>query len=229
MGTLHEDVFTFMTISRYISLRMRNALEKVVEKIKTNISCSITFSENCTVYEIMSKNTVEPERPQITTQYGVQALLAGLSKATRPRPRPRTRTRTRTRTRPRARAPPPPTHTHTDTRNHPWARARKYTHRQLCNTYCSFMEITIRERAPMLRYTHTECHALDLLTICIYPLPHVLRQNWIKYFRRDYVLDLRQNRTGKTYWARIDRQNTEVRYTSVSTANLTMFCRFSAW
>jgi hypothetical protein len=37
---------------------------KVVEEIKTHILCPIIFSENCAVYEIMSKNIVEPERPQ---------------------------------------------------------------------------------------------------------------------------------------------------------------------
>jgi hypothetical protein len=39
---------------------------KVVGKIKTNILCSISFSENGAIYEIMWKNLVEPERPQIT-------------------------------------------------------------------------------------------------------------------------------------------------------------------
>ena len=40
---------------------------KCVEKIKTHILCSITFfSENCAVYEIMKKDIVEPDRPQMT-------------------------------------------------------------------------------------------------------------------------------------------------------------------
>jgi hypothetical protein len=40
---------------------------KVVEKIKTHFSCSLTFFfENRTVYEIMWKNMVEPDRPQMT-------------------------------------------------------------------------------------------------------------------------------------------------------------------
>jgi hypothetical protein len=41
---------------------------KAVEKIKTQILHSITFSENRVVYEIMWKNTLEPDRPQ--GQYG---------------------------------------------------------------------------------------------------------------------------------------------------------------
>jgi hypothetical protein len=40
---------------------------KVIEKIKTPILCSITlFFENRAVYEITWKNTVQPDRPQMT-------------------------------------------------------------------------------------------------------------------------------------------------------------------
>ena len=40
---------------------------KVAEKVKTYISCSITFffPENRAVYEIMSKNMVAPDRPKL--------------------------------------------------------------------------------------------------------------------------------------------------------------------
>jgi hypothetical protein len=40
---------------------------KVAENIQTRILCSITFSENRAVYEIMWENPVEPDRPQMTT------------------------------------------------------------------------------------------------------------------------------------------------------------------
>jgi hypothetical protein len=56
MGTLYEDVFTCMTISRWIFLRMRNV---------SNKSCThfvFILAENRTVYEIMSKNVVMPEK-----------------------------------------------------------------------------------------------------------------------------------------------------------------------
>jgi hypothetical protein len=49
-----------------ILLRMRNISDKVVQKIKIHILCSLTVSENGTGYEIMWKNTVEPDRPQMT-------------------------------------------------------------------------------------------------------------------------------------------------------------------
>ena len=40
----------------------------VVEEIKTHILCSETFFffENCAVYEIILKNVVDPDRPQMT-------------------------------------------------------------------------------------------------------------------------------------------------------------------
>jgi hypothetical protein len=42
-------------------------LTKVTQKIKRNILCSVTFPpENLTVYEIMWKNVIEPDRPQVT-------------------------------------------------------------------------------------------------------------------------------------------------------------------
>ena len=49
--------------------------------MKTNILCSITIfpPENRTIYEIMSKNTVENEGPQMTSQHGAYALRTGLA------------------------------------------------------------------------------------------------------------------------------------------------------
>jgi hypothetical protein len=35
------------------------------------------FSENRAVYEVMSKNMIEPEGPQMTSQYGAYELRAG--------------------------------------------------------------------------------------------------------------------------------------------------------
>jgi hypothetical protein len=46
---------------------MRNVLDKIVEKTKTHILCSKKFFyENRAVYEIMLKNMVQPDRPQMT-------------------------------------------------------------------------------------------------------------------------------------------------------------------
>jgi hypothetical protein len=48
--------------------------------MKTHFIFNKFFSENRTVYEIMSKNVVEIEEPQMTSQYGAYALRAGLAR-----------------------------------------------------------------------------------------------------------------------------------------------------
>jgi len=42
-GTLHEDQYTLLIISRSILLRMRHVSDKIVKKIKTHVLCSVTF------------------------------------------------------------------------------------------------------------------------------------------------------------------------------------------
>jgi hypothetical protein len=56
------------------SSEVGKCLTKVVENIKTDFAFRNIFPK---VYEIMWKNTVEPERPQMTTEYGACALHAG--------------------------------------------------------------------------------------------------------------------------------------------------------
>ena len=64
MGTLLEELCTFMIICRSILLRMGNVSDKVVEKMKAHILCSVTFlPENRAIYEMMWKNRVEADRP----------------------------------------------------------------------------------------------------------------------------------------------------------------------
>jgi hypothetical protein len=65
--TLHEYQYTFVTIYRSVLLCIRNISEKVVEEIRAHISCSKPPPppENRAVHEIMWKNTVEPDRPEI--------------------------------------------------------------------------------------------------------------------------------------------------------------------
>jgi hypothetical protein len=67
-----------MTISRYILLRMRNVLEKKVQrKSKHTFYIQYLFSKNRAVYEIISKNMVEPEGPQMTSEHSAYELHAG--------------------------------------------------------------------------------------------------------------------------------------------------------
>jgi hypothetical protein len=58
---------------------MRNILNKSRRENQNANLCSVTFFffENRAVYEITSKNVVEPERPQTTSQYGAYELHAG--------------------------------------------------------------------------------------------------------------------------------------------------------
>jgi hypothetical protein len=75
MGTLHDEQYIFLIISRSNFLRIRNISDKFAGKIKTHTSCYITifFFQNRAVYEITWKNIVQPERPQMII-YGRIAL-----------------------------------------------------------------------------------------------------------------------------------------------------------
>jgi MFS-type transporter involved in bile tolerance (Atg22 family) len=63
MGTLHEHLYVFMIISVSVLLRMRNVADKFVDKVKALVLSSVPFSVSRTIYEIMLKNMVEPDRP----------------------------------------------------------------------------------------------------------------------------------------------------------------------
>jgi hypothetical protein len=61
-GTLQEEVFKFIITSRLITLKMRNVASKSFrENQKTHFMFNNFF--NCTVYEVMWKNVVGPDRP----------------------------------------------------------------------------------------------------------------------------------------------------------------------
>jgi hypothetical protein len=59
---------------------MRKGQPKVVDKIKTHILYSITFSENRAFCEIMRKDMVETDRTQMTILYRANTLRAGYLK-----------------------------------------------------------------------------------------------------------------------------------------------------
>jgi hypothetical protein len=46
---------------------MRNVSKNFVQKTKTHFLCSTMYFQNRAVYEIMWKNLVDPDRPQMTT------------------------------------------------------------------------------------------------------------------------------------------------------------------
>jgi hypothetical protein len=68
MGTLHEEQYTYLIISRSVFLEWEIFQTNIVQKIETHILCSATFSENCIFYEIMWTNIVQPDRPQMKIQ-----------------------------------------------------------------------------------------------------------------------------------------------------------------
>ena len=90
---------------------------KVVVKIKTHILCSVTFFfEIRAVYKIMSKNAVEPEKPQ-----AIWRLLVACWKNEVARVQAQASARG-------------PTLTGADKRTH--NNSLTHTHIEICNTYC---------------------------------------------------------------------------------------------
>ena len=66
MGTLCEDVFTFMTLSRGVFRRMRNVSNRSCTEKNAYFMFHNFFSESHAVYEIMLKYVMEPEWLQMT-------------------------------------------------------------------------------------------------------------------------------------------------------------------
>jgi len=77
MGTLDEYTPLFMIISRSILLRMINVSDKSYRLNPNTYLCSVTLFRKSCIYEIIWKNTVQPNRPQIAFWYAACALHAG--------------------------------------------------------------------------------------------------------------------------------------------------------
>jgi len=60
---------------------MRNVFRQNLQRKSKHILCSITFSENHAMYEIMWKYVVEPDRPPMTKQH--ICIASWINKATR--------------------------------------------------------------------------------------------------------------------------------------------------
>ena len=63
-----------MIISAWILLEWEMFQTNVVDKIKTIFYVRKLFSKNCAVYEIMWKNMVDLERPQVAIYYGAEKM-----------------------------------------------------------------------------------------------------------------------------------------------------------
>jgi hypothetical protein len=80
MGTFYEDQRTFVVVVRSFLLRLRYVVDTLVDKIKTHILLSKPCHENCAVYEIMWKNIIETDRPQMTIPH--MYIACWITKAT---------------------------------------------------------------------------------------------------------------------------------------------------
>ena len=67
-------LLTSMTISRWIFVRIRNALDKICRQNQITFYIQKRFSENSAFCEIMSKNIAEPAKSRMKIQYGACAL-----------------------------------------------------------------------------------------------------------------------------------------------------------
>jgi len=63
---IHEDICTFMIICYSVLLRMRNVSDRRCGKSQNTLYVQKLFLENLALNEIMWKNKVEPNRPQVT-------------------------------------------------------------------------------------------------------------------------------------------------------------------
>jgi hypothetical protein len=79
-GTLHEELCTFMIISRLILLRMRNVSDKSCRENQNTFCVQYFFFENHVVYEIMWENMVQRGRPHMTIRR--MLVACGITKAT---------------------------------------------------------------------------------------------------------------------------------------------------
>ena len=80
-GILHEDVFTFMTICRWVILIMRSISNKTCREKRNTHFMIHKFFENLAVYEIISKNLVEPGRPQTIWRMRVACWMCKATRA----------------------------------------------------------------------------------------------------------------------------------------------------
>ena len=124
-----------MTICRSVLRRMRNVSNKSCrENQSTHVVCSNFFFENRAVYEIMSKITVESERPKMAIWRRVACWIIQAT---------RTSTGTRTRL---------CIHIHRRARTHIPRNILLYV------ILIAFpLQQWLRERASMLRYTYIAC------------------------------------------------------------------------
>jgi hypothetical protein len=76
-GTLHKDLCTFMIISCPVLRRMRNVSYRSSMKHQNTHFMFNNFSKIRASFRQCGKNTVQPDRPQMTIKNGAFALHTG--------------------------------------------------------------------------------------------------------------------------------------------------------
>ena len=65
MRTLHEDIRTFVVISEWILLKMKNVLDTSCRQNQNSLHSEQRFTRNHAMYETMRKKRVQPDRPRM--------------------------------------------------------------------------------------------------------------------------------------------------------------------
>ena len=71
-----------MIISHSFPLRISNISDKSCRESQNTSLCSLTFSENRAVYEIIVISMVQPDRPKMTIKYDALRVAYWVTKAT---------------------------------------------------------------------------------------------------------------------------------------------------
>jgi hypothetical protein len=155
-NTLHEDVFTFMTISRWILIIMRNILNKIVEKIKIHILYSVTFSrKSCCLWDNVEK--YDGAREARSDYVCRMRFSCWINKATCAH-----------------------SHSHAHAPAHPHTHTHAHTQREICNTCCFFTTTIIPWKRLNVRiYVHYLpcCHSTS-----VFPLSVSFNQYYVLIF-----------------------------------------------
>jgi hypothetical protein len=117
---------------------------KVLEKVKTHILCSIpSFRKSCPLWVNVEKlGGARGHKWLHTTSY---TFVSSISKTTCKQASKQARTHARTHAN---------AHAHAPGHRHMHVQTRAHTHKPINNSYCFSTTTIIRERAPVLRYTH---------------------------------------------------------------------------
>jgi hypothetical protein len=128
-STVHEDVSTFITISRYILHRMRNVWDKSCrENQNTHFNSSnFFFRKSCRLWYNVEKYGVDRGHKRRHNMAHTGCMLDKQG------------------------------HTPADACKSPDTHTPSRTHTQTCKTYCFSTATTIRDSASMLRRTYTVC------------------------------------------------------------------------